>query len=43
MALMTYILLSGAVAGSKGRFDPELLSIAASQGITDLQVNKSND
>jgi hypothetical protein len=32
MALMTYILLSGAVAGSKGRFDPELLSIAASQG-----------
>ena len=33
MALMTYILLSGAVAGSKGRFDPELLSIAASQAL----------
>ncbi|PLW16471.1 hypothetical protein PCANC_18564 [Puccinia coronata f. sp. avenae] len=33
MALMTYILLSGAVAGSKGRFDPELLSIAASQAM----------
>lgn len=33
MAFMTYILLSGAVAGSKGKFDPELLSIAASQAL----------
>lgn len=33
MAFTTYILLSGAVAGSKGRFDPELLSISASQGM----------
>ena len=33
MALVTYILLSGIVAGSQSRFGPELLGRAASRSL----------
>ena len=33
MALVTYILLSGVVAGSQSRFGPELLGRAASRSL----------
>lgn len=33
MALVTYILLAGVVAGSQSRFDPELLGRAASRAL----------
>jgi hypothetical protein len=33
MALVTYILLSGIVAGSQSRFHPELLGVTATKSL----------
>ena len=33
MALVTYILLAGVVAGAEGRFHPEMLGLVASKSL----------